>query len=89
MRRRAAGRGGCGHRAEPGRDAKDARTVISNDQDLINDPDLGDKHLTATLSSATRSSSTGRATGVDPTKIDPASRQGRLAARDDGRDRRK
>ena len=28
---------------------RDARTVISNQQDLINDPNLGDKHLTGKI----------------------------------------
>jgi hypothetical protein len=57
---------------------RDARTVISNNQDLINNPELGDKHLTgqAVLDQAVKSYQ--KATGVDPTTIDPNSRQGRL-----------
>src|SRR5260370_12142390 len=57
---------------------RDARTVISNQQDLINDPNLGDKHLTGqhVLDQAVQIYS--KTTGADPTKIDPASRHGRL-----------
>lgn len=57
---------------------RDARTIISNEQDLINDPGLGDKHLTgqAVLDGAKKLYF--EATGVDPAKLDPGSRQGRL-----------
>ena len=57
---------------------RDARTAISNNQDLINNPGLGDKHLTgqAVLDQAVKSYQ--KAAGVDPTTIDPNSRQGRL-----------
>src|SRR5215471_5927097 len=57
---------------------RDARTVISNNQELINNPELGDKHLTgkAVLDQAVQSYQ--KATGVDPTATDPNSRQGRL-----------
>ena len=57
---------------------RDARTIISNNQDLINNPELGDKHLTgqAVLDQAVKSYQ--KATGVDPKTIDPNSRQGRL-----------
>jgi hypothetical protein len=57
---------------------RDARTVISNQQGLINDPNLGDKHLSgaAVLRQAVEIYS--KNTGLDPSKIDPASRQGRL-----------
>jgi hypothetical protein len=57
---------------------REGRTVISNNQDLINDPQLGDKHLTgqAVLDQALKSYAT--ATGSDPETIDPNSRQGRL-----------
>jgi hypothetical protein len=57
---------------------RDARTVISNNQDLVNNPELGDKHLTghAVLDQAVKSYQ--KATGIDPTTIDPNSRQGRL-----------
>jgi hypothetical protein len=57
---------------------QDARTVISNNQDLINDPKLGDKHLTGqTVLDQTLKSYT-KTTGADPTKVDPNSRQGKL-----------
>jgi hypothetical protein len=57
---------------------QDARMVISNNQDLINNREIGDKHLTgeAVLDQAIKSYIA--ATGVDPRTIDPASRQGRL-----------
>lgn len=57
---------------------RDARTVISNRQALINDPNIGDKHLTgkAVLDQAVELYR--EATGADPTQIDRASRQGRL-----------
>jgi len=57
---------------------RDARTIISNNQDLINNPELGDKHLSgqAVLDQAVKSYQ--KATGVDPKTIDPNSRQGRL-----------
>jgi hypothetical protein len=56
---------------------RDARTVISNNQDLINNPDIGDKHLTGqvVLDQAVKSY---QSTGKDPTTIDPKSHQGRL-----------
>jgi len=57
---------------------REARTVISNNQDLINNPDIGDKHLTgqAVLDQAIKGYAT--AMGADPASIDPNSRQGRL-----------
>ena len=57
---------------------RDARTVISNNQDLINNPDIGDKGLTGTevLDEAARLYKLHM--GVDPTAIDPKTRQGRL-----------
>lgn len=57
---------------------RDARTVISNNQDLINNPEIGDKHLNgqAVLDQALKSYA--KATGSDPMTIDPNSRQGRL-----------
>jgi len=57
---------------------RDARTVISNDQDLINNPELGDKHLTGQVVLEQAVKSYAKATGSDPTIIDPKSRQGRL-----------
>lgn len=57
---------------------RDARTIISNEQNLINDPQLGDKHLTgkAVVDQAIKIYT--KTTGVDPRKLNPASRQGRL-----------
>jgi Protein of unknown function (DUF3365) len=57
---------------------RDARAVISNEQDLINDPELGDKHLTGKVVLDKAVKSYLKATGVDPRKINPASRRGRL-----------
>jgi hypothetical protein len=57
---------------------RDARTVISDNEALINDPDLGDKHLTGQKVLADAIKRYQRTTGVDPTTIDPASRMGRL-----------
>src|SRR6266446_7126990 len=56
---------------------QDARTVISNNQDLINNPDLGDKHLTGQVVLDQAMQSYAAATGSDPTTIDPNSHQGR------------
>src|SRR6267143_4155572 len=55
-----------------------ARTVISNNQNLINNPDLGDKHLTGQvlLDQAVKCYAT--TTGRDPASTDSNSRQGRL-----------
>ena len=55
-----------------------ARTVISNNQDLINNPELGDKHLSGQVVLEQAVKGYAKATGKDPTKIDPNSRQGRL-----------
>jgi archaellum component FlaG (FlaF/FlaG flagellin family) len=57
---------------------RDARTVISNNQDLINNPELGDKHLSGQVVLEQAVKGYAKATGNDPTKIDPNSRQGRL-----------
>ena len=57
---------------------RDARTVISDQQDLINNPQLGDKHLTGQVVLEQAIAKYQRDTGVDPKKADPASRQGRL-----------
>jgi len=67
---------------------RDARTVISNNQELINNPELGDKHLTGQVVLDQAVKSYQKATGADPTTIDPKSRRGRLL-RDDGLDRRR
>jgi hypothetical protein len=56
----------------------EARTVISNNQELINNPDLGDKHLTGQVVLDQADKGYERAMGRDPTAIDPNSRQGRL-----------
>ena len=57
---------------------RDARTVISNNQDLINNPDIGDKHLTGQVVLDQTVKSYQKTTGKDPMAIDPKSRQGRL-----------
>ena len=57
---------------------RDARTVISNNQELINNPELGDKHLSGQVVLEQAVKGYAKATGKDPTKIDPNSRQGRL-----------
>ncbi len=57
---------------------RDARTVISNNQALINDPNLGDKHLTGQKVLADAVALYRKNTGVDPEAIDKTSRKGRL-----------
>lgn len=57
---------------------QEARTVISNHQDLINNPDVGDKHLTGQVVLDQAIKSYANATGKDPASTDPNSRQGRL-----------
>ena len=57
---------------------RDARTVISDKQDLINNPQLGDKNLTGEVVLEQAVAKYSKDTGVDPRKLDPASRQGRL-----------
>jgi hypothetical protein len=57
---------------------RDARAVISDKQGLINDPQQGDKHLTGEAVLAEAVAKYKKNTGVDPAKIDPASRQERL-----------
>ena len=57
---------------------RDARTVISDNQGLINDPQVGDKHLTGEVVLEQAVAKYKKDTGVDPAKPDPASRQGRL-----------
>jgi hypothetical protein len=57
---------------------RDARTVISNKQDLINNPDIGDKGLTAKVVLAETVQLYKSHTGADPMASDPHSRQGRL-----------
>ncbi len=55
-----------------------ARTVISANQALINDPDKGDKGLTGQVVLAQTLKIYHDATGTDPMTIDPQSREGRL-----------
>src|SRR5258708_4907498 len=54
------------------------RTVISNDQDRINDPAIGDKGITGKVVLGESVAIYRKATGVDPLELDPASRHGRL-----------
>lgn len=54
------------------------RTVISANQDLINDPNKGDKGLTGAVVLAAAVKIYRETTGVDPATIDPKSRAGRL-----------
>jgi hypothetical protein len=57
---------------------RDARTVISNNQDLINNPELGDKHLSGQVVLDQAVKGYAKTTGSDPATIDPNSRKGRL-----------
>ena len=57
---------------------QEARAAISNNQDLINNPDVSDKHLTGEVVLDQAVKAYIEATGADPRTIDPASRQGRL-----------
>ena len=57
---------------------RDARTVVSNNQDLINNPQFGDKHLTGRVVLDQTVDGYRKATGSDPAASDPKSRQGRL-----------
>src|SRR5580693_7801601 len=57
---------------------RDARTIISNNQDLINNPELGDKHLSGQVVLDQAVKIYTKATGSDPATIDAKSRQGRL-----------
>jgi hypothetical protein len=59
---------------------RDARAVISDNEVLINNPDLGDKNLTGQKVLADAVKRYQKTTGVDPAKFDPASRKGRLLA---------
>jgi hypothetical protein len=75
-------------RAEPDDDAAIAtsladmlragRQVISNNQSLINDPNLGDRGLSGQVVLQQAIEIYKKATGIDPSSIDPASRPGRL-----------
>jgi hypothetical protein len=57
---------------------QNARTVVSNNQELINNPELGDKHLTGQVVLGQTVASYRKATGADPAATDPNSRLGRL-----------
>src|SRR3954452_5631695 len=57
---------------------RDARTVISNKQDLINNPHIGDKGLTAKIVLDDTVQLYKSHMGTDPITSDPHSRQGRL-----------
>jgi Protein of unknown function (DUF3365) len=57
---------------------RDARTVISNNEALINNRDLGDKHLTGQKVLTDAEKLYQKTTGFDPAAIDPASRKGRV-----------
>ena len=54
------------------------RTVISSNQDLINDPDRGDKGLTGDVVLAAATENYKQATGLDPHSLAATSREGRL-----------
>ena len=55
-----------------------ARSIISGNQDLINDPERGDKELTGDVVLAAAVNDYKKETSQDPMALDPASRQGRL-----------
>jgi hypothetical protein len=57
-----------------------ARTVISANQDKINDPSLADKGLSGDAVVEMAIANDISASGTDPRKMDPASRKGRLLA---------
>src|SRR5437763_13929999 len=57
---------------------RDARAIISNNQSKINDPEIGDKGLTAKLVLDQASDNYKKNTGVDQATLDPNSRHGRL-----------
>jgi len=57
---------------------RSARTVISTNQDRINDPKLGDKGLSGDVVVRMAVEANVKSGGLDPQKIDPASRQGQL-----------
>ena len=60
---------------------RDARTVISNNQELINNPELGDKQLSGQVVLEQAVKSYANTTGSDPATIDPNSRRGGCCAR--------
>src|SRR3954451_9312572 len=57
---------------------RDARAIISDNQGRINDPEIGDKGLSAKIVLDEAIETYKKNTGVDPASIDLASRHGRL-----------
>jgi Protein of unknown function (DUF3365) len=57
---------------------RDARAIISDNQGRINDPEIGDKGLTAKVVLDQAVETYQKNTGVDPASIDPGARHGRL-----------
>ena len=57
---------------------RSARTIISQDQSLINDPSKGDKGLTGDRVVAEATEVYKKRTGEDPATTDPLSKEGRL-----------
>src|SRR5206468_1253339 len=57
---------------------QEARTVISNNQELINNPDIGDKHLTGQVVLDQAIKSYPNAIHRYPASTDPNTSQGRL-----------
>jgi hypothetical protein len=57
---------------------RSARAVISAKQDLINDPNVGDKGLTGDVVIAETIARFKESTGMDPTTVDPNSQIGQL-----------
>jgi hypothetical protein len=55
-----------------------ARSVISANQDLINDPEIGDKGLTGDVVLAAALETYRKTAEADPMSVDPESREGRL-----------
>lgn len=55
-----------------------ARSVISENQPLINNPDIGDKGLTGDVVLAAAIEKYHKTTQVDPMSVDPETREGRL-----------
>ena len=59
---------------------RSARAVISANQDLINNPDIGEKGRTSDVVLEKAFERYQAETGTDPRSVDPASRHGRLLA---------
>jgi hypothetical protein len=60
---------------------RDARAIISNNQSKINDPEIGDKGLTAKLVLDQAVETYKKNTGVDPATIDPRGSGSRPSSR--------